>query len=243
MKLEERKLALQERQFEFENKKLEFKMRMREQSFSRSGSSSRSSRTPNSKFSLSSILNSSNMSSSQSPDCIPDYDSEVSLELKIRQAMEGGSMKEQERYMAKRMNEIAIIKKYRDRCREQLASEEAIVEANDRREELEYRKMRRQKNPVWHTDAHIKDRERKKALGRSQNWTREEFYKMKGVDDYDNEHPNIQRELYLAYDKYKRNYSAYGVSPGKASYKTVRSSDSDLWRTTSSMQMTKGSKS
>ena len=96
MKMEERKIALREKQMELETKKLEFQMR--EQSYSRSGSSSKIS---SSRYS-DSVLDSSRLSSSLSPDA--EYDSEVSLDLRIRQEMTGTSSKDASLY--RQRNEI-----------------------------------------------------------------------------------------------------------------------------------------
>jgi hypothetical protein len=139
MKMDDRRLALREKQIELETKKLEFLMR--EQSYSRSGSYSSSSKTPSSRYS-DSVLDSSKLSSSLSPDA--EYDSEVSLDLRIRQEMVGTSSKE------------------------------------------------------------------------------------KDFDPDNESNEQIKRDMYLDYERTKRSYGAYGVSPGKASYKSVRSSDSDL---------------
>ena len=123
---------------------------------------------------------------------------------------------------------MAITKLYRERCKAEIAKEKAIIEANYRRGQLEFRAKRRLNNPIWHTDEHTKERERKKALARSEDWTREEFYKEKGFDPDNESNEHIKRDMYLDYERTKRSYGAYGVSPGKASYKSVRSSDSDL---------------
>jgi len=145
MKLDERRLALQEQRMALETKKLEFQMSL--QSHSRSGSSSR---TPSS--SRYSSLNLSNNSSSLSPEDKFEYDSEASLDLKIRQAMQGGSMKQHRLYMAKKLKEIEITNRFRNKCREDFAREPAIIELDNRLDELEYRKERRLKNPIWHTE-------------------------------------------------------------------------------------------
>ena len=123
---------------------------------------------------------------------------------------------------------MAITKLYRERCKAEIAKETAIIEANYRRGQLEFRAKRRLNNPIWHTEEHTKERERKKALGRSEDWTREDFYKEKGFDPENESNEHIKRDMYLDYERTKRSYGAYGVSPGKESYKSVRSSDSDL---------------
>ena len=102
LKMDERKLALKEKQMELETKKLEFQMR--EQSYLRSESSSR---TPSSRYS-DSVLDSSKLSSSLSSDA--DYDSEVSLDLKMRQEMADTSSKEAYLYRTMRLREIEITK-------------------------------------------------------------------------------------------------------------------------------------
>ena len=51
---------------------------------------------------------------------------------------------------------------------------------------------------------------------------------MKGFDPDEESDEYVKRDMYLEYDRTKRSYSAYGVSPGKATYKSVRSTDSDL---------------
>jgi hypothetical protein len=127
-----------------------------------------------------------------------------------------------------RVKEMAITKLYRERCKAEIAKENAIIEANYRRGQLEFRAKRRLNNPKWHTEEHTKERERKKALARSEEWTREEFYKEKGFDPDNESNEHIKRDMYLQYERTKRSYGAYGVSPSKASYKSVRSSDSDL---------------
>jgi hypothetical protein len=219
MKMEDRKLTLQEKQMELETKKLEFQMR--EQSHSRSGSSSKTSSSSYSE----SVLEASKLSSSLSPDA--DYDSEVSLDLRIRQEMTGTSSKEAKRYREMRLKEIAITKFHRERCAAEIANEKSIMEANHRRGELEFREKRRLQNPKWHTEEHTKERERKKALA-TEDWTREDYYKEKGFDPNNEEDSWKKERMYVDFDRTKRSYGRYGVSPGKTSYKSVRSSDSDL---------------
>ena len=196
--MDERKLALQEEQMELEKKKLEFQMR--EQSYLRSGSSSR---TPSSRYS-DSVLDSSRLSSSLSPDA--DYDSEVSLDLKMRQEMAGTSSKEAYLYRTMRLREIAITKYHRDKCKADIEKKKFNIEANYRRGELEFREKRRLNNPKWHTEEHTRDRERKKALGRSEEWTREDFYRMKGFDPDEESDEYVKRDMYLEYDRTKRSY-------------------------------------
>jgi len=74
----------------------------------------------------------SNNSSSLSPEDKFEYDSEASLNLKIKKAMEGGSMKQHRLYMAKKMKKIKITNIFRNKCREDFAREPAIIELDNR---------------------------------------------------------------------------------------------------------------
>jgi hypothetical protein len=51
---------------------------------------------------------------------------------------------------------------------------------------------------------------------------------MKGFDPDEESDEYVKQDMYLDYDRTKRSYGAYGVSPDKATYKYVRSTDSDL---------------
>ena len=176
--------------------KLEFQMH--EQSYLRSGSSSR---TPSSRYS-DSVLDSSKLSSSLSPDA--DYDSEVSLDLKMRQEMADTSSKKAYLFRTMRLREIEITKYHRDKCKAEIEKEKFNIEANYRRGELEFREKRRLNNLKWHSKEHIRDRDRNKALGRSEEWTREDYYRMKGFDPDEKSDEYVKRDMYLEYDRTKR---------------------------------------
>ena len=131
-------------------------------------------------------------------------------------------------YQAKRQREIEITEYYREKCRQELAKEGIVQEALKLKKKLEFRAHRRLNNPKWHTEEHTSERTRKKAWARSKDWTREEFYKMKNFD-WDNASDGFPKtEMYNDFYRYGRTYSNYGVSPGKSSYITVRSTDSDI---------------
>ena len=106
---------------------------------------------------------------------------------------------------------MAITKFYRERCKAEIAKEKAIIEANYRRGQLEFRAKRRLNNLIWHTEEHTKERERKKALGRSEDWTREDFYKENDFDPDNESDEHIKRDMYLDYERTKRSYGAYVV--------------------------------